>query len=112
MRGMRTIDCRMDLDPNFQAIVIALAHYLVANPRACDSLEGIRRWWLDPQSDWSTSQIEKAAHWMKERQLIEEVIGSDGRTRFRRIGSDDAFRLLLPGPADFFAGPNHGHPLQ
>ena len=94
---MRTIDCRTDFDPDFQAIVIALAHYLIANPLACDSLEGMRRWWFEQEYQWPQYQLDKAAGWMKEQRLIEEVVGSDGRARYRRIGSDEEFGLLLIG---------------
>jgi hypothetical protein len=92
---MRPDGSHTDFDPDLRAIVIALAHYLLANPLACDSLEGMRRWWFDQEYQWPQYQLDKAAGWMKENQLIEEVAGSDGRARYRRIGSDEAFRLLL-----------------
>ena len=91
----------MDFDPDFQAIVIALAHYLIANPLACDSLEGMRRWWFAQEYQWPQYQLDVAVSWMTERKLIEEVVGSDGRTRYRRIGSDAEFRLLTLRPDDF-----------
>jgi hypothetical protein len=91
----------MDFDPDFQAIVIALAHYLIANPLACDSLEGMCRWWFQQEYQWPQYQLDAAVSWMTEHKLIEEVVGADGRTRYRRIGSDEEFSLLTLGPDDF-----------
>ena len=92
---MQSVGCGMEFDPDFQAIVIALSRYLIANPLACDSLEGMRRWWFEQDCQWPQYQLDKAATWMKEQQLIEEVVGSDGRARYRRIGSDEAFQSTL-----------------
>ena len=85
----------MEVDPDLHAIVSALARYLSANPLACDSLEGMHRWWFDQEYQWSKYLLEKATSWMKEHKLIDEHIGTDGRARYRRIGSDEELRLLL-----------------
>ncbi len=88
----------MEVDPDLHVILSALARYLSANPLACDSLDGIRRWWFDQDYQWSEYLLDKAVSWMKEHKLIEEITGSDGRTRYRRIGSDEELRLLLLRP--------------
>jgi hypothetical protein len=94
---MRRARSHTDLDPDVRAIVMALAHYLIANPSACDSIEGMQRWWFDQEPPWPKHQLETATRWMQARRLIEESVGSDGRTRYRRVGSEEAFGLLLLG---------------
>jgi hypothetical protein len=84
----------MKADHDLGAIVTALARYLYVNPLASDSLEGIRHWWFNQECPWPEAWIEEAVSWMKERKLVEELNGSDGRVRYRRIGSDAEFRSL------------------
>ncbi len=87
-------------DPELQAIVRALAHYLYANPLASDSAGGIRRWWFDEEFLGPEYLLDRAIYWMKEHGLIEELAGSDGRVRWRRIGSDEQMRALLAEPGN------------
>lgn len=82
-------------DAELHANVRVLASYLIANPLACDSLEGMRCWWFDPEYQGPEHLIEKAVMWMMENQLVEELAGSDGRVRYRRTGSDAQLRRLL-----------------
>lgn len=82
-------------DPELQSIVRALARYLYANPSACDSMEGIRRWWFDEEFMGPEYLFERAIKWMKEQRLIAETTGSDGRVRLLRVGSDAQFRAML-----------------
>jgi hypothetical protein len=90
----------MKVDPELHAIVRAIARYLCANPQASDSIEGIRRWWFEQEFVGPEYQLEQATQWMKESGLIEELVGSDGRIRWRRTGSDEQMRALLADRGD------------
>jgi len=85
------------LDSN--AIVAALAAYLLGHPLAVDSIDGIRRWWMDEEDDVTLNQMREALTWMQARALIEEVCAADGRRLWRRTATDDQLRALCPGRA-------------
>jgi hypothetical protein len=68
-------------------VLCALARYLRANPLACDSLEGIGRWWLAAHPV-TPEELVRALGWMMERGLVEELVAADGRLRYRRLGSE------------------------
>jgi hypothetical protein len=70
------------------AVVRTLARYMRDNPHACDSADGIRRWWFADGYAVTADELEKALTWMKQRGLIDEAVAADGRVRFRRRGSD------------------------
>lgn len=70
------------------AVVRTLARYMRENPHACDSADGIRRWWFADGYAVTADELEKALTWMKQRGLIDEAVAADGRVRFRRRGSD------------------------
>jgi len=76
-------------------IVGALALYLRANPEACDTAEGIRRWWFSPGAGYEQDAVAEALDWMTRRGLVEATIAADGRQRFRRLASDDDLTGLL-----------------
>jgi hypothetical protein len=78
----------MNDDPDTTEIVRALADYLRANPLACDTADGISRWWLASQSI-SMERLLQALGWMKRHHLVEEMLAADGRLRYRRIASDE-----------------------
>jgi len=69
-------------------VVCALARYLRANPLACDSLEGIGRWWLATQGVLR-KELEQALSLMMQEGLVEQIVATDGRMRYLRC-SDDA----------------------
>ena len=77
----------MDDDPDVVAVILALAKYLQANPRASDSPEGISRWWL-PMPPASMDILIKALDWMQRNDLVESTVAADGRLRYRCIASD------------------------
>lgn len=74
--------------PNLNAVVRTLARYMRDNPHACDSAEGIRRWWFADGYAVTADELEQALKWMRQRGLIDEVVAADGRVRIRRRGSD------------------------
>jgi hypothetical protein len=73
--------------PLMMDVVCALAQYLRANPLACDSLDGIGRWWLAGH-DLAPEDLMQALAWMLEQGLVEELVAADGRLRYRRLGQD------------------------
>jgi hypothetical protein len=68
-------------------VVCELARYLRANPLACDSLEGISRWWLAAYRVPS-EELLVALRWMTVHGLVEEIAAADGRLRYRRGASE------------------------
>ena len=76
-------------------IVGALAFYLLKNPDACDTAEGILRWWFSPEAGYTQAAVVRALEWMAERDLVAVTIAADGRQRFRRLASGDRATELL-----------------
>lgn len=77
----------MRSSPRMVDVVCALARYLRANPLACDSLEGINRWWLAAHPV-TPEELVRALEWMKEQGLVEELVAADGRMRYRRLAPE------------------------
>lgn len=77
------------------AVVRSLGRYLRDNPAACDSAEGIRRWWFADGHVVAEDELDKALNRMKQRGLIEETIAVDGRVRYRRIASDEQLAAVV-----------------
>jgi hypothetical protein len=82
-------------EAHVKAIIDALARYLRDNPRACDTAEGIRRWWLPPDLECTDEAVSVALEWMKRQQLIDMTTAADGRQRFSRTGTGDQFDAVL-----------------
>ena len=76
------------MNGNRDFVVRLLAKYWTANPLACDTPDGICRWWLSSDRVGMDSLLAALA-WMKERGLVDELTAADGRTRYRRSASDD-----------------------
>jgi len=83
--------------PESHAAIRALALYLRDHPHACDTADGIRRWWLPEGLAVTTDELEKALTWMKQQELIEDTQGADGRVRFRRRASDAQLDAVAQG---------------
>ena len=79
----------MDDEP-VPALICALTAYLRAHPSASDSASGISQWWLDTGHFVGPKHLEQALHFLIDRQVMEMISAADGRTRYRRIGSDAA----------------------
>ena len=84
----------MDCDPETLVIVSTLAQYLRVNPLACDTADGICRWWLgeDPAT---AEKLVQALDWMKRHGLVEELMAADGRLRYRRRATDAQLQATI-----------------
>ena len=78
----------MDNAPVWHAVVRILARYMRHHPHACDSVTGIRRWWIDEGIAVTADELDEALTWMKHHGLIDETVAADGRVRLRRCASD------------------------
>jgi DNA-binding transcriptional ArsR family regulator len=76
-------------------IVGAIAVYLRENPDACDTAEGIHRWWFSPEAGYTQDAVARALDWMTEHGLVEATTAADGRQRFRRLAARDDLAELL-----------------
>ena len=76
-------------------IVGALAFYLRENPDACDTAEGIHRWWFSPDAGHTQDAVADALNWLTEHGLVEVSTAADGRQRFRRLAAGDDLTELL-----------------
>ena len=85
-------------DREVAEIVRRLCRYVGANPRACDTLSGIARWWLVVEPD--EVPLQEALNWMIAHEVMEELIAADRRHRYRRTCSDAQLAAALDGLAD------------
>jgi len=80
----------MATDPEVMTLVQLLSRYLRDNPHACDTVEGIARWWLGPDAVLDTATLEAALRWLETYRLIEPLRAADGRVRYRRTDTGAA----------------------
>ncbi|MFZ5550869.1 MAG: hypothetical protein ACOZJX_19380 [Pseudomonadota bacterium] len=73
-----------DDDPQVQSLVRELEACLEAHPFACDSADGIARWWLRSAVD--PHALESALRVLQLRGLVDQVTGVDGRVRYQGRG--------------------------
>ena len=74
-----------------------LLGYLINNPEAQDTLEGIVEWWLlQMKLESRTTKVKEALADLVARKLILECAGSDSRLRYMiNDGKQDEIRALL-----------------
>lgn len=77
------------------AIAQALVSYLLTHPGACDTVDGISRWWFDTDDTVSPVQVKQALDQLVEHGLIEASPAADGRVRFRRRAEQAALQAFL-----------------
>lgn len=65
------------------AIVKQLARYLRENPLACDTLDGIARWWL-VDDDAPSGTLAVALAKLERCGIVVESLAADGQVRYRR----------------------------
>lgn len=79
----------MKLRPEILDVVQSLARYLRANPHACDTVEGIARWWFTPDAQPDEKKLETALRWLIVEGLVEALQAADGRVRYRRLSASE-----------------------
>jgi hypothetical protein len=85
----------MEKNARSQTTLRALASYLSANPHACDTSEGIFRWWLDERQEAVMDELMDALGQLKRAGIVEEIVAADGRRRYRRIADDAQLAAVL-----------------
>lgn len=65
------------------ALVLLLCRYWRTNPLACDTADGIARWWLSARQAATPAEVDAALAALEARQLVERMVGRDGRVHFR-----------------------------
>jgi hypothetical protein len=80
--------------PEIHVIVKALIAYVLANPHACDNDEGIERWWLSDRA-LSSRDVTAALDWLVLNGFLQTMTAADGRTRYRRLATDESLRATL-----------------
>lgn len=66
----------------------ALSHYLRANAHACDTADGIVRWWMPLGLDVSETEVLPLLDELHEKGLVERLSTFDGKWRYRRASID------------------------
>jgi hypothetical protein len=74
-------------------LVYAIARYFRSHPHACDTLDGVARWWLTGALT-ASPELEVALNSLGNEGIVEAVHAADGRTRYRLTSSADALSRL------------------
>lgn len=70
------------MDPEDASVLDALRRYLSDHPQACDSVDGIARWWL--RGSYAPQQVERALQRLLSEGFLVRHSASDGRVRWKR----------------------------
>jgi len=89
----------MSADDDVSALVRLLTRYLRDNPLACDTAEGIARWWLASVAPVDSRVLMNALDRMRATGAIEMLKAADGRVRYRRP-ADESSDPSAPAAAD------------
>jgi hypothetical protein len=92
--------CAMPLEPQVAALTRLLCRYWRANPLACDTPDGIMRWWLPANHAAGVGEIQSALARLEARRLVERIVGRDGRVHFRLAPDVAAHPHLLDAHAE------------
>jgi hypothetical protein len=81
-------------------VVGVLATYWWSHRAACDTPEGIHRWWIGERLEVSRADVEEALRWMVDNGFVERRMTGD-RSLFRiRADADVVALAALVGGAD------------
>ncbi len=99
------------IDENRSALICRLVAYVRAKPFACDSCEGIARWWLGLHLSADCNEVQQAIDWLVAAGAMQRLPAADGRIRYRRgqseRASDEALAVLQSIYGNY--GDQHGH---
>jgi hypothetical protein len=74
-----------DRETALRMITDEIEHYLMRNPHAADSSEGIRRWWLsEPLREESLVHVEAALDRLVERAIMVKSVLEGGHVIYAR----------------------------
>lgn len=65
-----------------------LSSYLRNNPRACDTAQGIARWWMLPHTGVSEAEVQPLLDELHEKGLMTRFSTLEGRWLYRRSSID------------------------
>jgi hypothetical protein len=72
-----------DLDSTAQLAGVIL-RYITSHPDACDTLQGVSKWWVARQRyEDSRTRVAAALELLLEQRQIESSIGADGQVVYR-----------------------------
>lgn len=91
-------------------IVQHLSHYLRVHAEACDTSEGIARWWVELDDPAPVVTVEAALDCLVACGVMEAQLAVDGRVRYRRRAevADERLDALMQDPQS--ALPPHDDP--
>lgn len=72
-----------------------LVSYLLIRPGACDTADGISRWWFETEHFVSPQALKQALDELTALGLLLACPAADGRVRFRRGADAAALRAYL-----------------
>jgi hypothetical protein len=65
------------------------------HPSACDTADGILRWWFETEDGVSPKELKQALDGLVRQGLLEACPAADGRVRFRRRADEAALKAFL-----------------
>ena len=72
-----------------KALEQQILKYLAAHPQACDTVEGVAKWWVMSQQVAETVlAVRGALGRLKQKGLVEEHRSADGQTLYKVKGSE------------------------
>ena len=80
------------------AVATALASYLLSHPGACDTADGISRWWFETEDRVGPQTLKQVLDRLVGQGLLEACSAADGRVRYRRqpgAAAEAALKALL-----------------
>jgi hypothetical protein len=92
----------MPIATELPTIVQHVSRHLRVHPHACDTPEGIARWWVEQDDPVSLDAVEAALAWLAAGQAVEaQPAAADGRVRYRRATgvSDERLAQIEHDPA-------------
>jgi hypothetical protein len=77
------------------AVAQKLVSYVLTHPDACDTADGISRWWFETEDCMRPQELKQALDALVQQGLFEACPAADGRVRFRRRADEAALKAFL-----------------
>ncbi len=77
------------------AVAQELVGYLLTHPGACDTADGIARWWFEREDTVSVQEVKQTLEALVLQGLLEASSSVDGRVRYRRRADEAALKAFL-----------------